>query len=690
MPEGNPGFHVLHGSEPNYDVNRIPRAARAQRPPAPRRSGPSVNQLDFRYAYPPSYSPFHWDDQVRFSASDQTYFSEGRESARAFLARRLFSDFDSDQLDVGDLVDNYARHNDWRDSSLDIDIRQALHDDEMDANWWRENDIYDDRPRPAPDSQPTSTQQEIFSSRSGTEFDQPEAIRYPSGDEYDDYLHSKRYRPSYNISDPDLDNRRVASAYIPDKNAAFSVDFYDPSADLERAAKQIPKEVRRRIDNLKPDLQGNKRKIGNVYDAAQRTLSSAFGLDTPVVYPPKNVDIDVDALSYLTNYDSSTGNIPKLGIHVSPIRKTDEFTSLAFQGPADYASSKDLKKELLQPLYTPEQRKQLTAALDKMKHPMYQPLLSYALGDQINNVPIGGHLTQTPLGGEGGQRDKLYSRQTRGVLKSVDGRSVAKRDSPTTWTRRPDSTEIEWDPNDLKERALFRVFNPLDDQAKETIRGFKQDHSLIPVAQGGNPNLNPVVYGSPKHRMLTGRGAGLIHGAATNLFPSSETVRKFYQESPKAALENMGVEQALSIPTSAAIGAGVAAVPAVAPFMPGVGLGLGLTEAGRTVDAISRQQYGEGALDKVQQFLGTRNRTGISSDENLHKAVASYRNDRKNFGADKALESYLESTEPAPQTIQAPTRNQWVDPLPRRIRMAADRFNPARGEFGLSELLFGR
>ena len=123
-------------------------------------------------------------------------------------------------------------------------------------------------------------------------------------------------------------------------------------------------------------------------------------------------------------------------------------------------------------------------------------------------------------------------------------------------------------------------------------------------------------------------------------------MRKFYQESPKSALENHAVESITSLPVSATVALGAAVLPGVAPLIPGAGLGLGAVSLGETADAISRQQTGEGLLSKIQQFIGTRQRTGTASDKTMHKELTRYRNKLRDRGPDEAMSEYLERSEP--------------------------------------------
>jgi len=84
-----------------------------------------------------------------------------------------------------------------------------------------------------------------------------------------------------------------------------------------------------------------------------------------------------------------------------------------------------------------------------------------------------------------------------------------------------------------------------------------------------------------------------------------------------------------------------------------------------------RQETGEGIAPKLRQFLGTKQRTGL---------------------ADKSYEIPTKP-ESIPTLGFAEPRSglqKFRDEIQFRKDLAGERFNPRRGEFGLSELIFGR
>ena len=181
------------------------------------------------------------------------------------------------------------------------------------------------------------------------------------------------------------------------------------------------------------------------------------------------------------------------------------------------------------------------------------------------------------------------------------------------------------------------------------------------------------------NRGVKGLKAGLNVGL-TDLIPSAEVVRTASQKGLKEGAQQFAQEAAMGIPTGAAVGATIAAVPALAPFVPGVGGGMMLTEGARTLNEATRATTGESLLSKARQTLGTAARTGNSSPNNSVQEQNRRRMDRvKNPPQIKPATSVPTSIKDLP-----------MPELGRRVRMASERFNPAKLEFGITELLFGR
>lgn len=165
--------------------------------------------------------------------------------------------------------------------------------------------------------------------------------------------------------------------------------------------------------------------------------------------------------------------------------------------------------------------------------------------------------------------------------------------------------------------------------------------------------------------------ASLLPGAA-DLIPSPEAIQTGYSQGPLAMGAQMGREFVQSLPQAAAASA-VLATPAVAPLAPGIGAGLVGTAGARALNEVVRQETGEGIVPKLRQALGTQRRTGIAAPARV---------------GEKPLAAQVRPLSAAQR--QELNRQQNRNEIQRRMDLARERFNPRRGEFGISELLFGR
>jgi hypothetical protein len=202
------------------------------------------------------------------------------------------------------------------------------------------------------------------------------------------------------------------------------------------------------------------------------------------------------------------------------------------------------------------------------------------------------------------------------------------------------------------------------------------------VGQGRLPLTTKSYYSIPpeviaaKGLQELGRGirqtpSALLPGAA-DLIPSPEAIQTGYREGPVAMGRQMAQEYAQSLP-SAVAAAGVLATPAAAPLAPGIGVGMVGTAAARAVNEVVRQQTGEGIVPKLRQALGTAPRSGVASPQRT---------------TPRPLTASIQALTPA-QRVEM-SRRQNRNELQRRVDLAKERFNPARLEFGLSELFRGR
>jgi hypothetical protein len=158
--------------------------------------------------------------------------------------------------------------------------------------------------------------------------------------------------------------------------------------------------------------------------------------------------------------------------------------------------------------------------------------------------------------------------------------------------------------------------------------------------------------------------AALLPGAA-DLIPSPEAIQTGYREGAGAMARQMAGEFMQGLPVSAAA-ASALANPIGAVVAPGIGAGMVGVAGTRALNEVVRQQTGEGIVPKLRQALGTAPRTGVAD-----------RNRARPLGV---------SGQPA-RVVPTRQMNPVVREVQNRLGLAGARFNPARGEFGLSELL---
>lgn len=253
--------------------------------------------------------------------------------------------------------------------------------------------------------------------------------------------------------------------------------------------------------------------------------------------------------------------------------------------------------------------------------------------------------------------------------------------------------------------AAYRAggFGPLTSSG-EQMAYINAEGNVVPLqARRADPTLRGEIYVNPREAEITqsrlplttrayystdpltsaARGASefgralrrtpsaLLPGAA-DLIPSPEAIQTGYARGPMAMGKQMGQEFIQSLPMAAGT-AGVLSTPLTAPFAPGVGAGLVGTAGARALNEIVRQETGEGIVPKFRQFIGTAPRTGATAQPRT---------------GEKPLTATLKPLTSAQRSEL--TRQDNRNEIQKRIDLVKERFNPRRGEFGLSELLLGR
>lgn len=177
--------------------------------------------------------------------------------------------------------------------------------------------------------------------------------------------------------------------------------------------------------------------------------------------------------------------------------------------------------------------------------------------------------------------------------------------------------------------------------------------------------------------------SSLLPGAA-DLIPSAEAVRRGYQEGPIQMGQQMATDFAAGLPVSAAL-VPVLSNPAVAPLAPGIGAGLLTTAGAETLNEVVKQQTGKDLLTRVQETAGV-----VGGDTSL-VGTPRQRGDQ-NVIARQQLQRDLARVENPPQITQGTPAAAKPEEnfLERRLRLAREARAEDPGDFGITELLFGR
>jgi len=536
-------------------------------------------------------------------------------------------------------------------------------------------------------------------------------VDYPNASELDEYrsrLDNRFFdpavgrlprKPTYNRVSDDL-----RQLYIPQFDKSINLDL----APVNAAKRNIKESANAAKRNIKESANAAKRKLNDstqgIRKAASRlsqlpstirnSLNKQYYFDRQVIDPKvnwegKEVIADLDRFNMLVG-----GGKRPFGIGV---QNFGDEVNLEFSGPGGYASVNELKS--MRDYYKSQgdiiRADKLDDQISAMQDPFYRPALKFHLGQVLDEQPAGSRITYSPIGGTGGQRDKAYTRATKGALTS-DPRYGGKSEKmgPTTW-KNAQGKIVEFNPKDLMRRGVEMTFTTpdMDTQAKQKLvdnilkntDDFKP-HVIIP----GNPNRPPISINSPE--MAIRRGVvNHMSSAAAEMIPSRDVVKTLYETGPRQAAIKMAGELFHGHLTGTAVGAGSMLLPKVPvigaplaatalPLVPGIAGGAGIVAGAEALDELSKQQTGEGLLPKFRQTIGTKPRSGIASKGAPKTPIEQFKRDMELINNPPTVKPYQKN----------PLYNDVTNELQRRARMAIGRFNPGRGEFGITEMLFGR
>lgn len=175
---------------------------------------------------------------------------------------------------------------------------------------------------------------------------------------------------------------------------------------------------------------------------------------------------------------------------------------------------------------------------------------------------------------------------------------------------------------------------------------------------------------------------GALSLGLPDLIPSRETIRMAGSGDFAGALKNHSAEVGKGMVVAGGVAAVTPAAPVVGTLAGAAAPGLIAVAAGEAADELVTQATGEGIISKAQQAIGTKERTGIASPGGSVEETNKREMDRV-------------ANPPEIKPMTGPPRRSSLKKSPapelgRRLRLAGDRFNLSKGEFGISELLFGR
>lgn len=252
-----------------------------------------------------------------------------------------------------------------------------------------------------------------------------------------------------------------------------------------------------------------------------------------------------------------------------------------------------------------------------------------------------------------------------------------QRIDPVNWTKRnqdipradAETTVVtKQGPRNWKAKSPKGVFS---DGLTSLIRDFKPPK---PTSKFTPPKL------SPRKAFTQGASVGLA-----DLIPSAEAIRATEKGGIVAGARQFAGEALMGLPVAAGAGLLTQAVPAIAPVMPGVAGGFLLTEGAKSLNELTRATTGETLLSKARQAIGTEKRTGYSTaGSSLKEQIAS-----EAARVDNPPVIQRAGTNPV-RIRRGNIKDALFPEIAHRLRLAGDRFNPSKFEFGLTERLFGR
>lgn len=209
----------------------------------------------------------------------------------------------------------------------------------------------------------------------------------------------------------------------------------------------------------------------------------------------------------------------------------------------------------------------------------------------------------------------------------------------------------------------------------------KAYNNLKKVTRGGVAARGRRVAGQAFDNMSPGKAAGAF--GAADFIPSVQTIRTGESEGLAAAGQAHLKDVGHGLVYGAGVGLTTMAVPALTLPATAVGGAMLLDQGLQSINEATRVATGDTALSKVRQAAGITPRSGnveSSAAEKFTREMA------RNNNPDLVQ---ITARDPK-KDISSQVKDTPVPDLAHRLRLAGQRFNPKRGEFGITELLFGR
>ena len=389
-------------------------------------------------------------------------------------------------------------------------------------------------------------------------------------------------------------------------------------------------------------LQHNLNKIKPIAANVENIILGPLGYNNPTVEvgsPFAGQTINSEALNWIIEQEKikPLGRLDAMGgrVKAQPSRMNDQI-NISFENPVGYGEPSTIQKQINKlktmdpkqfqstPVSFETRLSNLEEQLVKAKgNPLMPEAIRYQLGRVIENAPIDTLLTAEPIGGYRGARARIYKSLSKGALETqapfkpdysrmpsedefrsasegggarntydlteAVNRIKTKKVGPQEFININNKT-INWSPEELKDpmlRAAFNLDEKIDVSAlrSDLAKGFLNDRLI-------NFNKPIITPNSPTYRI----GRGIVNASKvglTDLIPSREVVRNMYNNQPLEAVKNYSTEFIGGVPQALAVGAGVAAAPALAPVAAGIGGGMAITRAANAVDEAYRQTTGK-------------------------------------------------------------------------------------------------